>query len=160
MIKNKQNMPNTYTQFNMHIVFAVKGRENILSDKIRPEIFKYISGIINNRKHYTLAVNGYKDHVHIFFEYNPAFSVSDLIRDLKSSSTKWINDQKFVASKFSWQEGFGGFSYSRSQRDIVIKYIMNQEKHHKEKTFKEEYLKLLNDFGIEFKNEYLFEFYE
>ena len=117
-------MPNTYTQFNMHIVFSVKNRENFLTDKIRPELFKYIHGIINNKKHYPLAVNGYKDHVHIFFEFNPAFS------------------------------------YSKSQRDTVIKYITNQEEHHKEKTFKEEYLKLLNDFGIEFKNEYLFEFYD
>lgn len=153
-------MPNTYTQFNMHIVFAVKGRANYLTDNIRTELFSYISGIITKQKHYPLAVNGYKDHVHIFFEYNPVFSVSDLIRDVKSSSSKWLNDQHRIAGKFSWQEGYGGFSYSRSQRDIVIKYIMNQEKHHKEKTFKEEYLKLLNDFGIEFKNEYLFEFYE
>jgi len=153
-------MPNTYTQFNMHIVFAVKGRANYLTDNIRTELFSYISGIITKQKHYPLAVNGYKDHVHIFFEYNPVFSVSDLIRDVKSSSSKWLNDQHRISGKFSWQEGYGGFSYSRSQRDIVIKYIMNQEKHHKEKTFKEEYLKLLNDFGIEFKNEYLFEFYE
>ncbi len=153
-------MPNTYTQFNLHVVFAVKGRENILSAKIREELFSYIAGIVNNKQHYSLAVNGYKDHVHLFFEYNPAFSVSDLIRDVKSGSTVWINRRKLVPGKFSWQEGYGGFSYSRSQRDVVIKYIMNQEKHHQEKSFKEEYMKLLADFDIEFKNEYLFEFYE
>ena len=153
-------MPNTYTQFNMHIVFSVKNRENFLSDKIRPELFKYIHGIINNKKHYSLAVNGYKDHVHIFFEYNPSFSVSDLIRDIKTSSSNWLNSQGILAGKFNWQEGYGGFSYSKSQRDTVIKYIMTQEEHHKGKSFQEEYLKLLNDFGIEFKNEYLFEFYE
>jgi len=144
----------------MHIVFAVKGRANFLTDKIRPELFKYISGIINQQKHYSLAVNGYKDHVHVFFEYNPAFSVSDLIRDIKSNSSKWLTEQKLFPGKFYWQEGYGGFSYSKSQRDIVIKYIMNQEEHHKSKTFKDEYLKLLHDFGIEFKDEYLFEFYE
>ncbi len=153
-------MANTYTQFNLQVIFSVKGRVNYLTDKIRPELFKYISGIISNKQHYPLAVNGYKDHVHMFFEYNPIFAVSDLIRDVKSSSTNWLNDQNIVSGKFNWQEGYGGFSYSKSQRDPVIKYIMTQEQHHKEKTFKEEYLKLLNDFGIEFKNEYLFEFYE
>lgn len=152
-------MPNTYTQFNLHIVFSVKGRENFLSAKIREELFPYIAGIINNKKHHALAVNGYKDHVHLFFEYNPAFSVSDLIRDVKSGSTVWINSRKLVSGRFSWQEGYGGFSYSRSQRDIVIRYIMNQEEHHQEKSFKEEYLKLLSDFDIDFNNKYLFEFY-
>ncbi len=107
-----------------------------------------------------MAVNGYKDHVHIFFEYNPSFSVSDLIRDIKSGSSKWINDQKIIVGKFSWQEGYGGFSYSKSQRNSVINYIMNQEQHHKNKTFKEEYLQLLKDFDIEFQNEYVFEFYD
>ena len=153
-------MANTYTQFNMHIVFSVKGRNNFLSDKLRPELFRYITGIIKQKKHYSLAVNGYKDHVHIFFEYNPSFSVSDLIRDIKSGSSKWINDQKIIVGKFSWQEGYGGFSYSKSQRNSVINYIMNQEQHHKNKTFKEEYLQLLKDFDIEFQNEYVFEFYD
>ena len=153
-------MANTYTQFNMHIVFSVKGRNNFLSYKLRPELFRYITGIINQKKHYSLAVNGYKDHVHIFFEYNPSFSVSDLIRDIKSGSSKWINDQKIIVGKFSWQEGYGGFSYSKSQRNSVINYIMNQEQHHKNKTFKEEYLQLLKDFDIEFQNEYVFEFYD
>ena len=153
-------MANTYTQFNLHIVFSVRNRENFLSDKIRSELFKYISGIINNKNHYSLAVNGYKDHVHIFFEYNPSFSVSDLIRDIKSGSSKWLNEKRIFPGKFNWQEGYGGFSYSKSQRDTVINYIMNQEDHHKGKTFKDEYLKLLSDYGIEFKNEYLFEFYE
>lgn len=153
-------MADTYTQFNMHVIFSVKHRDNFLSDKIRPELFKYIHGIINNKNHFSLAVNGYKDHVHLFFEYNPSLSVSDLIRDVKTASGKWMNDKKVVPGKFSWQEGFGGFSYSKSQRDHVIKYIMSQEDHHKTKTFREEYLKLLNDFEIEFKNEYLFEFYE
>jgi REP element-mobilizing transposase RayT len=153
-------MANTYTQFNIHIVFAVKGRENILSKYFRENLFKYITGIINGLGHYSLAVNGYKDHVHVFFEYNPKYAISDVVRDIKANSSKWINENKFVLGKFSWQEGYGGFSYSRSQRNDVIQYIMNQEEHHQKRTFRDEYLKLLKDFEIEFKNEYVFEFYE
>jgi len=152
-------MANTYTQFNIHIVFAVKGRENILAKNFRDDLFRYISGIINGLGHYSLAVNGYKDHVHVFFEYNPKSSISDVVRDIKANSSKWINENKFVAGKFSWQQGYGGFSYSRSQRAGVIQYIMNQEEHHGKKTFKAEYMKLLHDFEIDFKNEFVFEFY-
>jgi putative transposase len=152
-------MANTYTQFNLHLIFSVKGRENLLTDKIRPDLFRYISGIINGKGHYALAVNGYKDHVHIFFEYNPSFSVSDLVRDIKTASSKWLNEKQVFRGKFYWQEGYGGFSYSRSQRDNVINYILNQEDHHKVRSFKDEYLRLLTDFGIDFKNEYIFEFY-
>ena len=153
-------MANTYTQFNIHAVFAVKGRQNLLSEKYRPELFQYISGILKNIGQYPLAVNGYKDHVHVFFELNPTSSKSDIIRDVKTNSSKWINEKKLVVGKFSWQEGYGGFSYSRSQRDHVIKYIINQEKHHTKKTFREEYLELLRKFEIKFKDEYVFEFYE
>ena len=153
-------MANNYTQFNIHIIFAVKGRENILAKKFRNDLFQYISGILRNINQYPLAVNGYKDHVHVFFELNPKNSISDIVRDIKANSSKWINDNKFVLGKFSWQEGYGGFSYSRSQRDNVIKYIMNQEEKHAVTTFREEYLKLLQKFEIEFKNDYVFEFYE
>ena len=130
-------MANTYTQINMHVVFSVKGRENILSVKIRPDIFKYISGILSNIEQFPLAVNGYKDHVHLFFEMQPTKSLSDIVRVVKTNSSKWINENRFIAGKFSWQEGYGGFSYSRSQRNNVIQYIIKQEEHHKEKTFRE-----------------------
>ena len=153
-------MANTYAHINIHAVFAVKGRQNLFSEKCRPELFQYISGILKNIGQYTLAVNGYKDHVHVFFELNPTSSISDIMRNVKTNSSKWINEKKFVVGKFSWQEGYGGFSYSRSQRDHVIKYIINQEKHHTKKTFREEYLELLRKFEIEFKDEYVFEFYE
>jgi len=153
-------MANNYTQFNIHIVFAVKGRENILAKNFRNDLFRYISGILRNVDQYPLAVNGYKDHVHVFFELNPKNSISYIVRDIKANSSKWINDNKFVLGKFSWQEGYGGFSYSRSQRDNVIQYIMNQEEKHAGTTFREEYLKLLQKFEIEFKNDYVFEFYE
>lgn len=153
-------MANTYTQLNIHIVFAVKGRENILTKNFRDDLFRYISGILKNTGQYPLAVNGYKDHVHVFFELNPKNSISDIVRDIKANSSKWINENKFVLGRFSWQEGFGVFSYSRSQRNTVIQYILNQEEKHSTTTFREEYLKLLHDFEIEFNDEYVFEFYE
>jgi REP element-mobilizing transposase RayT len=153
-------MANTYTQINIHVVFSVKGRENIITAKFKSELFKYISGILNNTKQFSLAVNGYKDHVHLFFEMHPTTALSDIIRIVKTNSSKWINERKFVKGKFRWQEGYGAFSYSKSQRNNVIKYIMQQEKHHREKTFREEYLKLLKKFDIKFDNHYVFEFYD
>jgi Transposase and inactivated derivatives len=153
-------MANTYTQFNIHITFAVKGRDNILTTNFREDLFRYIAGILKNIGHYPLAVNGYKDHVHVFFELSPKNNISDIVREIKANSSRWINDNKFVPGKFSWQEGYAGFSYSRSQRNTVIQYILNQEKKHSTTTFRQEYLKLLNDFEIDFKDEYVFEFYE
>ncbi len=153
-------MANTYTQLNIHAVFAVKGRHNFLGDKFRIDLFKYIHGVLENKDHFPLAINGYKDHVHVFFELNPKYSLSEIMRDVKASSSKWINDNNFIDGKFAWQEGYGGFSYSRSQRDNVMNYIINQEEHHKKSTFREEYLELLQKFEVDFKNEYVFEFYE
>ena len=153
-------MANTYTQLNMHVVFAVKGRENILLNTFRSDLFKYISGILKNIEQFPLAVNGYKDHIHLFFEMQPTKSLSDITRIVKANSSKWINENKFVHRKFSWQEGYGGFSYSRSQRNNVIQYIINQEEHHRKKTFREEYLELLRLFEIDFNEQYIFEFYD
>lgn len=154
-------MANTYTQFNIHIVFAVKGCERIIDEKLMDELCKYMHGILVNIKQYPLAIRGYKDHIHVFFELSTALSISDVVEKVKANSSKWINDNKKVLGHFEWQRGYSGFSYSRSQRDTVIKYIMTQKKHHEAKiTFKEEYLKMLRDFNIDYKNEYLFEFYE
>nr|WP_320119558.1 IS200/IS605 family transposase [uncultured Marinifilum sp.] len=153
-------MANTYSQINIHAIFSVKGRENILKESFRQELFKYISGILKNNKQYTLAVNGHFDHVHVFFELNPATAVSDVLRVVKTNSSKWINQNKYVRGKFEWQVGYGAFSYSRSQRSSVIQYIMRQEEHHRVETFKEEYLELLEKFEIPFDNEYVFEFFE
>jgi len=153
-------MANTYTQINIHAIFAVKGRQNLLSEKYRYDLFRYISGILKNMGQYPLAVNGYKDHVHILFELHPTSCLSDIMRDVKSNSSKWINENKFIVGKFSWQEGYGGFSYSHTQRDNVINYILDQEKHHSMHSFKDEYMELLRIFQIEFKDEYVFEFYE
>ena len=153
-------MANTYTQINIHCVFAVKGRENIITKIFRDDLHKYMSGILRNDNAYPLAVGGWKDHVHVFFELNPNLKIADIMRMLKATSSKWINDTKMVKGKFQWQEGYGAFSHSRSQRNDVINYIMKQEEHHGKKTFREEYLELLKKFEIEFKEEYLFEFYE
>lgn len=153
-------MANTYTQLNIHVVFAVKGRENILPSEMRQDLFRYISGILTNTNQFSLAVNGYKDHVHVFFEISPTNSVSEIVRIVKANSSKWINENNLIAGKFSWQEGYGGFSYSRSQRDNIIKYIMKQEEHHSQKTFREEYLSLLKTFEINYNEAYIFEFYE
>ena len=153
-------MANTYSQINIHCVFAVKGRENVITKVYRDDLHKYMSGILKIDNAFPLAVGGWLDHVHVFFELQPNSTISDLMRDLKATTSKWINDNRLVSGKFQWQEGYGAFSYSRSQRSDVIKYIMNQEKHHKTKTFKEEYLEMLKKFEIEFKDEYVFEFYD
>ncbi|MFH1120792.1 MAG: IS200/IS605 family transposase [Bacteroidota bacterium] len=153
-------MANTYTQINMHIVFSVKGRENMLHSGMRADLFRYIYGILTNINQFSLAVNGYKDHVHLFFEMNPNNSVSEIARIAKANSSRWINENRLISGRFSWQEGYGSFSYSRSQRDQVIKYIMEQEEHHHQSTFREEYLELLESFQIKYNEAYIFEFYD
>jgi len=153
-------MANTYSQLNIHCVFAVLGRQNFIINTFRDDLHRYMAGILKGDGAYPLAVNGWKDHVHAFFELPVTMAVSDQMRMLKASSSKWINNQKFLKGNFSWQEGYGAFSYSKSQRDTVIKYIMNQESHHKKQTFRDEYLGLLKKFNIQFDHRYLFEFYD
>jgi REP element-mobilizing transposase RayT len=152
-------MADTYSQLNIHCVFAVKGRENIITTNFRDRLHQYLHGILKNDGSFPLAVGGWKDHVHVFFELQPVMRISDQMRMLKATSSKWINDNKFVRGKFHWQEGYGAFSYSRSQRNNVINYIMNQEEHHRKHSFREEYLDLLQKFEIKFDANYLFEFY-
>ena len=153
-------MANTFSQINIHCVFAVRGRGNFIAQHFRDELHRDMSGVLKNDGAFPLSVGGWKDHVHVFFELIPALRISDLVRNLKATSSKWINDKKFLPGKFQWQEGDGAFSYSRSQRHFVIEYIMKQEAHHRVKTFREEYLELLTKFEVEFKDEYVFEFYE
>lgn len=150
-------MADTYSQLYIQIVFAVKGRQNLISKNWKNEIYKYITGIITNQKQKLIAINGMPDHIHILVGIKPNVSISDLVRDIKSSSSKFINEQKWINGKFEWQSGFGAFSYGHSQLTNVIKYIENQEEHHKTKTFKEEYIAFLKIFNIDFKNEYLFD---
>jgi REP element-mobilizing transposase RayT len=127
-------MPNTYTQIYIQIVFAVKGRENLISKSHREELHKYITGIVQKREQKMLSIFCMPDHTHLLVGLKPSIAISDLTRDIKAGSSNFINDKKWVKGKFNWQEGFGAFSYSRSQIDTVIKYIFNQEEHHKKKT--------------------------
>ena len=152
-------MANTFTQIYLQFVFATQGRENVIPKKNKEEIHKYITGIVQKRKSNLLAVNCMPDHTHLFIGYKPVISIPDLVQEVKVASNKFIN-QKFVYGNFKWQSGYGAFSYSQSHIDRVIRYIKNQESHHERKTFKSEYLSLLNKFEIEFADEYLFDFYE
>ena len=152
-------MANTYSQVNIHAVFTVQGRENVLDKELRDRLFEYISGIMKAMGLFPLAVNGYSDHVHVFFELPTNISATKAMQGIKSSSSKWINEQSLAPGKFQWQKGYGAFSNSRSQRNNVIQYIMNQESHHAKTSFRDEYLSLLKNYGIEFTNNFLFEFY-
>ncbi|MCJ7554457.1 MAG: IS200/IS605 family transposase [Ignavibacteriaceae bacterium] len=153
-------MANTYSQIYIHIVFTVLGRQNLIPKQIREELHKYITGIVQKRDQKMLAVFCIPDHSHIFIGMKPTLCISDLVRDIKAGSSKHINDNQLIKGKFNWQEEFGAFSYSRSQIDTVIKYILNQEEHHKKKTFREEYIELLKKFEIEYDEKYLFKWIE
>jgi REP element-mobilizing transposase RayT len=158
--KNQFAMPNTYTQMYVQIVFAVLGRSNVIIEKHREELEKYICGIISNKKCKPLSIFCNPDHTHILIGLHPTISVSDLTRDIKSSSSSFINTNKWIAGKFAWQDGFGSFTYSKSQIDAVAKYILNQAVHHRRTTFRDEYLKILQKNDIEYDERYLFEWYD
>ena len=153
-------MANTYSQLLVQIIFAVRGRQNLISNRWKDELFRYITGIVTKKGQKLLCINGVKDHVHILIGLKPDISISDLVRDIKNNSTNFINRNEFVAGKFSWQTGFAAFSYSNSQMDKVVQYITNQEKHHHKKTFKEEYIEFLQKFSVKYNQKYLFEWIE
>ena len=153
-------MANTYSQIYIQIVFAVKGRQNLIAKENCEELHKFITGIVTNRVQKLLAIFAMPDHVHILFGLKPSISISDLVRDIKAGSSKFINDSKWIKGKFNWQEGFGAFSYSKSNLDNVVKYILNQEERHQKKTFKNEYLDFLEKFEIEYDPKYLFDWLE
>lgn len=153
-------MANTYTQIYIQIVFAVKGRQNLISKENREELHKFITGIVSNRGQKLFAVFAMPDHVHILVSIGPTIALSDLVRDIKAGSSKFINEKKWMNEKFNWQEGYGAFSYSKSGVDSVVKYILNQEEHHKTKSFKNEYLDFLEKFQIDYDSKYLFEWIE
>ena len=152
-------MPNTYSQITIHAVFAVKYRDNFIVKEWRNDLHRYISGIINGKGAKSLAVGGWDDHVHILFGMPVTASISDFMSAVKANSSRWINEQHFIKGRFQWQEGYGAFSYAKSQRDVVIRYIMNQEEHHRTRSFKNEYLRMLADFEVDYDDNYLFEFY-
>jgi len=153
-------MSDTFTQLYIQLVFAVKGRYSFIQSTWEENLHKYITAVVQNDNHKMLAINGMPDHIHIFLGLNPAIAISDLVKDIKRASNNWINGKEFTKQKFEWQGGYGAFSYGRSQIDQVCKYISNQKKHHAKESFRKEYTRLLKKFDIEFKDEYLFEFYE
>lgn len=153
-------MAGTYSQIYIQIVFAVKGRANLIPSANQPELNKYIAGIITGKEQKSIIVNGMPDHIHAFVGLKPSKAISDLVRDIKNNSSKFINDKKWVKGKFSWQDGYGAFSYSNSQIEAVYNYILNQQKHHQKKTFKQEYLEFLEKFEIVYNEKYLFEWVE
>lgn len=153
-------MAGTYSQIYIQVVFGVKGRQNLLAKEWRGEVFKYMSGIIKNKGQKPIIVNGVSDHVHAFIGLKPSLALSDLVRDVKNNSSNFINDHSWIRGRFSWQEGYGAFSYSHSQISYVYNYILGQEKHHSKQTFQQEYKDFLKRFEIEHDVKYLFEWIE
>lgn len=153
-------MPGTFSQLYIQVVFAVKGRENRISKEWQSELNKYLASIIKAKQQKPIIVNGMPDHIHAFVGLRPAMAISDLVRDIKNNSSKFVNESGVLKHKFSWQEGYGAFSYSHSHLERVYKYILNQEKHHERKSFKQEYIGLLNKFEIDYDEQHLFEWYD
>ena len=148
-------MANTYTQIHLQLIFAVKYRAAIINDTWKNELYKYISGIIQQQKHKLIIVNGVADHIHLLIGFRPHQSLADLMQDIKGNSSKWINENHFTRSKFAWQEGYGAFSYSKSHLSNVINYIKNQENHHRKITFIDEYKAFLKTYEVEYDERYI-----
>lgn len=153
-------MANTYTQCYFHLVFAVKNRDALIKKEWKDELEKYITGIVRNHRHKMLAIGAMPDHLHFLIGYNVNQLIPYLVEEIKTSSNSWIKGERLSKFKFEWQKGYGAFTHSRSQIDTVVKYILTQREHHKKKTFKEEYLEILEKNNIEFNQDYLFEFFK
>ncbi len=156
---NQNHMPNTYSQAYFHLVFAAKNRDALIRKEWKDDLEKYITGIVQNQKHKMLAVNTMPDHIHIFIGYYLNQLISDLVKEIKTSSNQWIKENRLSKFRFEWQTGYGAFTHSRSQIDSVAKYVMNQEKHHQKQSFKQEYLDILRRNEINFEEKYVFEFF-
>ena len=150
-------MPGTFSKVYIQVVFAVKGRENLIGKQWKDDLHKYIAGIIKGKEQKPIIVNGMPDHIHAFIGLRPSMAISDLVRDIKNNSSNFINGKKWVNGKFSWQEGYGAFSYSHSQIETVYNYILNQEQHHRKKTFREEYIAFLKKFDVPYEERFLFD---
>ena len=150
-------MANTYHQMYIHAVFAVKYRAAVIEKNWKADLFAVIGNLINETECKTILVNGVEDHVHCFFGLKPSVSVSDVMKNAKAKSSKWVNESGLLKHRFEWQRGFGAFSYSHSHIDDVFKYIKNQEEHHKKESFRVEYIKMLEAFGVEYDEQYIFE---
>jgi len=152
-----KDMSSTYSQIYIQLVFAVKGRDSLIQPDWEARLYQYITGIVQNSSQKMLAINGVSNHIHFLIGMQPSCCLSDLVREIKKSSNQFIKEHRFCKFPFHWQEGFGAFSYSLSQRDNVIQYIHKQKEHHRKKTFREEYTALLQKFEVEYKEEYLFD---
>ena len=153
-------MGDTYVQAYFHLVFTVRNRQALIKKGWKDELEKYITGIIQHNKHKLIAIGAMPDHIHIFIGYNLNQTIPNLVEEIKTSSNHWIKNKKLTAFRFSWQNGYGAFTHSHSQIDTVTRYVLNQEKHHSKRTFREEYIEMLEKFEIAFKNEYLFDFFD
>jgi putative transposase len=153
-------MANTFSQIYIQVVFAVSSRQSLIKPEFKEELYKYISGIVRNQGQKMISINGMPDHIHLLIGLKPSMAVADLVREVKSDSSIFINQKKWVHGKFSWQEGYGVFSYGHSQLDTIIRYLQNQEQHHQHSPFKNEYLTLLRRFDIAFDEKYVFDFIE
>lgn len=151
-------MANTYSRIFVQIVFAVRGRQCLIRENIRESLQKYISGIITNEKQKLYAIYCMPDHIHIFVSISSEIKISDLVRDIKANSSRFINEQNWMKETFRWQEGYGAFSYGYSQIHMVVNYILKQPEHHARKAFKDEYIEFLKKFEIPYQDKYLFEF--
>jgi len=149
-------MANTYSQIYIQIVFAVEGRQNLIDPQRNDELQKYMTGIVTAQRQKLIAINNMPDHAHILIVQRPDSMLSDLVGDIKAGSTNFINRNRWVKGRFNWQEGFGAFSYSRSQLDTVISYVQNQQKHHKKRSFRDEYVALLDKFDVPYDERYIF----
>jgi REP element-mobilizing transposase RayT len=153
-------MPGTFSQIYIQVVFAVKGRQSLIHPSWESQLYKYITGVVQNKDQKMLAINGMPDHIHILFGMRPTCTISNLVQEVKKASNQFINEKKFTPHPFSWQNGFGVFSYRHSDLHQIIEYISNQKDHHQTISFRNEYTGLLKVFGIEYRNEYLFEWLE
>jgi REP element-mobilizing transposase RayT len=153
-------MADTYTKCYVQMIFAVKNREAMIKKECKNELEMYITGIVQNHRHKMLAIGTVPDHIHILIGYNVNQRIPDLVEEIKTSSDSWIKERRLTRYRFAWQKGYGAFTYSRSQIDTVIKYILSQDEHHKKRSFREEYLEILEENEIDFKEEYLFDFFE
>ncbi|MBO9681940.1 MAG: IS200/IS605 family transposase [Flavisolibacter sp.] len=153
-------MPNTFSQIYLQFVFAVKGRQSLIPKQHKEELHKYITALVQARKAKMLAVHCMPDHIHLFVGYKPSVLISDFVKEIKVQSNEFIKGKKWINENFGWQEGYGVFSYGHSQIDRVCKYVLNQEEHHKKKTFKQEYFEFLEKFSVAFEEKYLFEWIE
>ena len=149
-------MANTFTQIHIQVVTAVRFRDSLIDPKWNARLHQYMTGIIQNHTHKVLAINSMPDHIHFLIGFRPHQSLSDLVGIVKGESSEWINQENLTLRKFRWQEGYGAFSYTKAQVIPVVNYILNQEEHHKKRTFLEEYKDLLDEFNIDYDERYIF----